>query len=431
MFVTSLQFPSSICPGNSNGEGGSTTRNPSTVSGRSRAEKAERRAQRRRNISAEDLRREEIADKLKCPLIFLVPVILMLLLLLVLFGIYILKPFHKVLNFTAGNCTVLEIGREPEGSCSSDGDIFSPCVQIKVIVQLSGGSRGKAVIMENEQALVNCQQCSFTFGRHGVFADRLLDCQGWREDYNRLACVTNYLHQFGQINTTFPCFYNPTNPHEVIRKKQLTWGMAVNSILWPFLCLLGYGAAGGFILFDCSKRRKLNALLERQTAKSEREKTPVGIRRRRSKIACRHGNQHISHFSNYPAVINGSLSCTCLDHVSEDHTASTPRAEASRSHPSTVFWTEQDLLNLEHMDLAVTEYTQRRPQSAYSNIYVSQEGEEVVDSETEWNTLHENMDFGISEQEIDHYFSSISRRHNFRQSILPFRPFTVMNETRV
>ncbi|XP_051874434.1 uncharacterized protein LOC127571776 isoform X2 [Pristis pectinata] len=391
MFVTSLQFPSSICPGNSNGEGGSTTRNPSTVSGRSRAEKAERRAQRRRNISAEDLRREEIADKLKCPLIFLVPVILMLLLLLVLFGIYILKPFHKVLNFTAGNCTVLEIGREPEGSCSSDGDIFSPCVQIKVIVQLSGGSRGKAVIMENEQALVNCQQ----------------------------------------INTTFPCFYNPTNPHEVIRKKQLTWGMAVNSILWPFLCLLGYGAAGGFILFDCSKRRKLNALLERQTAKSEREKTPVGIRRRRSKIACRHGNQHISHFSNYPAVINGSLSCTCLDHVSEDHTASTPRAEASRSHPSTVFWTEQDLLNLEHMDLAVTEYTQRRPQSAYSNIYVSQEGEEVVDSETEWNTLHENMDFGISEQEIDHYFSSISRRHNFRQSILPFRPFTVMNETRV
>ncbi|XP_072928370.1 uncharacterized protein [Hemitrygon akajei] len=363
MFVTSFQFPSSICPSNTNEEEGSRTRQ-SSVYGPSRIEKVQRRAQRRKNISAEDLKREVIADRLKCPLIFMAPVMLILLLLFVLFGIYILKPFYKVLNFTAGNCTVLEIGMKPQGSCSSDGDRFSPCVQIK-------------------------------------------------------------------INTSFPCFYNPAKPHEVIRKKQLTWGIAVNSILWPFLCLLGYGAAGGFVLFDCNKRRKLNALLEEQNAKSEREKTPIEIRRRRSKIACRHGNQHISHFSNYPTMINGSLSCTCLDHVLEDQTTSTPRAEASQSHPSTVFWTEQDLLNLEHMDLAVTEYTQRRPPSTYSNVFVPQEGEEVVDSETEWNALCENMDFGISEQEIEHYFNSISRRHHFRQNILPFRPFTVMNETRV
>ncbi|XP_062924474.1 uncharacterized protein LOC134357098 [Mobula hypostoma] len=430
MFVTSFQFPSSICPSNTNEEEGNRTRQ-SSVFGQSRIEKARRRAQRRRNISAEDLKREQIADRLKCPLIFMAPVILILLLLLALFGVYILKPFYKVLNFTAGNCTVLETGMKRQGSCSCDGDVFSPCLQIKVTVQLSDGSRGGAVIMENEQALVNCQQCSFTFGRHGVFADRLLDCQGWREDYDRLACVTKYHHRFGQINTTFPCFYNPTKPHEVIRKRELTWGIAVNSIVWPFLCLLGYGAAGGFVLFDCNKRRKLNALLEEQNAKSEREKTPIEIRRRRSKIACRHGNQHISHFSNYPAMINGSLSCTCLDHVLEEQTTSTPRAEASPSHPSAVFWTEQDLLNLEHMDLAVTEYTQRRPPSTYSNVFVPQEGEEVLDSETEWNALCENMDFGISEQEIEHYFSSISRRHHFRQNILPFRPFTVMNETRV
>ncbi|XP_072136557.1 uncharacterized protein [Mobula birostris] len=377
MFVTSFQFPSSICPSNTNEEEGNRTRQ-SSVFGQSRIEKARRRAQRRRNISAEDLKREQIADRLKCPLIFMAPVILILLLLLALFGVYILKPFYKVLNFTAGNCTVLETGMKRQGSCSCDGDVFSPCLQIKVTVQLSDGSRGGAVIMENEQALVNCQQCSFTFGRHGVFADRLLDCQGWREDYDRLACVTEYHHQFGQINTTFPCFYNPTKPHEVIRKRELTWGIAVNSIVWPFLCLLGYGAAGGFVLFDCNKR-----------------------------------------------------SCTCLDHVLEEQTTSTPRAEASPSHPSAVFWTEQDLLNLEHMDLAVTEYTQRRPPSTYSNVFVPQEGEEVLDSETEWNALCENMDFGISEQEIEHYFNSISRRHHFRQNILPFRPFTVMNETRV
>ncbi|XP_078065696.1 uncharacterized protein LOC144491574 isoform X2 [Mustelus asterias] len=388
MFVTSLQFPSTVCQGNSNGEEAKTSRQRSTVYGRSRTEKAARRAERRSNMSAMHLRREEIADKLKYPLVLLAPVILILALLLILFGAYVLKPFHKVLSFTGGTCTVLEIWQEPQGSCSSGRDVFSPCVQIKVAVHLSDGSKRMAVIMENEQALVNCQQ----------------------------------------VNTTFPCFYNPTKPQEVIREKQLTWGMAVNSLLWPLLSLLSYGAAGGFVLFDCSERRKLNALLDNQAPKTEREKEPVKRRRRGSKIACRHGN----HFSSYPTMINGSLSCTCLDHVFEDlQTTSTPRVEASWSHPSAALWTEQDLLNLEHLDLAVTEYSQSRPASTYSNVYVPQDGEALVDSETEWNTLHGNIEFGISEQDIDHYFACISRRHSFRQNILPFHPFVVMGETRV
>ncbi|XP_072328518.1 uncharacterized protein [Scyliorhinus torazame] len=379
MFVTSLQFPSTVCQDNSNGEEAKSAWKPSTVYGRSRTEKAERRAQRRSNMSAMHLRREEMADKLKYPLVLLAPIILILTLLLILFGIYILKPFHRVLNFTGGTCTALGIWQEPQGSCGSGRDVFFPCVQIKVTVHLSDGSKRMAVIMENEQALVNCQQCSFTFGRHGVFADRLVDCHGWREDYSRPACVIKYLDHFGQMNTTFPCFYNPTKPQEVIREKQLTWGMAVNSLLWPLLSLFGYGAAGGFVLFDYSER-----------------------------------------------------SCTCLDHVFEDHqTTSTPRVEASWTHPSAVLWTEQDLLNLEHLDLAVAEYSQSRPPSTYSNVYVTQDGEILVDSETEWNTLHGNMEFGMSEQDIDYYFASISRRHSFRQNILPFHPFVIMGETRV
>ncbi|XP_072328514.1 uncharacterized protein [Scyliorhinus torazame] len=428
MFVTSLQFPSTVCQDNSNGEEAKSAWKPSTVYGRSRTEKAERRAQRRSNMSAMHLRREEMADKLKYPLVLLAPIILILTLLLILFGIYILKPFHRVLNFTGGTCTALGIWQEPQGSCGSGRDVFFPCVQIKVTVHLSDGSKRMAVIMENEQALVNCQQCSFTFGRHGVFADRLVDCHGWREDYSRPACVIKYLDHFGQMNTTFPCFYNPTKPQEVIREKQLTWGMAVNSLLWPLLSLFGYGAAGGFVLFDYSERRKLNAILENQAVKTKREKEPVKRRRRGSKIACRHGN----HFSSYPTMINGSLSCTCLDHVFEDHqTTSTPRVEASWTHPSAVLWTEQDLLNLEHLDLAVAEYSQSRPPSTYSNVYVTQDGEILVDSETEWNTLHGNMEFGMSEQDIDYYFASISRRHSFRQNILPFHPFVIMGETRV
>ncbi|XP_043564107.1 uncharacterized protein LOC122559030 isoform X1 [Chiloscyllium plagiosum] len=428
MFVTSLQFPSTVCPGNSNGEEANITRQPSTIFGRSRTEKAVRRAQRRSNMSAVDLRREEMADKLKYPLVLLAPVILILMLLLILFGIYILKPFHKVLNFTGSTCTVLGTQQVPQGSCGSGRDTFSPCVQIKVTFHLSDGSKRNAIIMENEQALLNCQQCSFTFGRHGVFADRLVNCQGWHEDYNRPACVMKYLRHFGQINTTFPCFYNPFKPHEVIREKQLTWGMAVNSLLWPLLGFFGYGAAGVFVLFDCRKRRKLNTLLENQAAKTEKEKEPMKRRRRGSKIACRHGN----HFTSYPTMISGSLSCTCLDHVLEDHqTTSTPRVEASWNHPSAILWTEQDLLDLEHLDLAVAEYTQSRPPSIYSNVYVSQDGEALADSETEWNTLHGNMDFGISEQDIDYYFASISRRHSFRQNILPFHPFMVVGETRV
>lgn len=430
MFVASVQTPSAgLCAGSGSGEEGKPSRVPFPTIGRSRAERAERRAARRRDLSPLDLQRELIADRLKCPLIFLAPLILIILLLLVLFGVYILRPFHKVLDFTAGNCTVLGVWGLPEGSCNSDRDLFSPCVKIEVMVQLSDGSRGKAVIMENEQALVNCQQCSFTFGHHGLLADRLTACEGWRDDFNQLACVTKYLDQHGQINVTSPCFYNPANPHEVIRSKQLTLGMAVNSILWPALCLLGYGAASGFILFDCRKRRKLNAVLDRRAA---RARTPLELRRRRSRIACRHGNQHNSHLPNYPTVLNGSLSCTCLDHVLEDHqTQSTPRAEASWSHPSALLWTEQDLLNLEHMDLAITGHPQQRPRSAYSNVHGPQDGEELVDNEIEWGALRQDMDFGITEQEIDHYFSSISRRHNFRQSILPFRPFTVMHETKV
>ncbi|XP_072328519.1 uncharacterized protein [Scyliorhinus torazame] len=361
MFVTSLQFPSTVCQDNSNGEEAKSAWKPSTVYGRSRTEKAERRAQRRSNMSAMHLRREEMADKLKYPLVLLAPIILILTLLLILFGIYILKPFHRVLNFTGGTCTALGIWQEPQGSCGSGRDVFFPCVQIK-------------------------------------------------------------------MNTTFPCFYNPTKPQEVIREKQLTWGMAVNSLLWPLLSLFGYGAAGGFVLFDYSERRKLNAILENQAVKTKREKEPVKRRRRGSKIACRHGN----HFSSYPTMINGSLSCTCLDHVFEDHqTTSTPRVEASWTHPSAVLWTEQDLLNLEHLDLAVAEYSQSRPPSTYSNVYVTQDGEILVDSETEWNTLHGNMEFGMSEQDIDYYFASISRRHSFRQNILPFHPFVIMGETRV
>ncbi|XP_060691619.1 uncharacterized protein LOC132822348 isoform X3 [Hemiscyllium ocellatum] len=388
MFVTSLQFPSTVCPGNSNGEEANITRQPSTIFGRSRTEKAVRRAQRRSNMSAVDVRREEMADKLKYPLVLLAPVILILMLLFILFGIYILKPFHKVLNFTGSTCTVLGTQQVPQGSCGSGRDTFSPCVQIKVTFHLSDGSKRHAIIMENEQALLNCQQ----------------------------------------INTTFPCFYNPFKPHEVIREKQLTWGMAVNSLLWPLLGFFGYGAAGAFVLFDCRKRRKLNALLENQAAKTEKEKEPMKRRRRGSKIACRHGN----HFISYPTMISGSLSCTCLDHVLEDHqTTSTPRVEASWNHPSAILWTEQDLLDLEHLDLAVAEYTQSRPPSIYSNVYVAQDGEALADSETEWNTLHGNMDFGISEQDIDYYFASISRRHSFRQNILPFHPFMVVSETRV
>ncbi|XP_007908984.1 uncharacterized protein LOC103190123 isoform X2 [Callorhinchus milii] len=406
MLVTSLQAVSSVCPGNSNGERMTTARRPSTVFGWSRTEKVDRRVERRNKISPGDLRREEIADKLKCPLVFLAPVILILALLLVLFAVYSVKPFHKALNFISGNCKVTGSRLEPQGSCNSGGNIFSPCVQIKIALRLSDSSRQLTLLMENEQALSNCQQCSFTFGHHGVFADRLVDCQGWQKNYNKSACATKYLLQFGQ----------------------LTLGVAVNSLLWPFLILLGYGSAGGFVLFDYSKRRKLNNLLEsQQTKETQKEKNSIK-RHKRNKPACRHGN----HFTSYLYMSNGSLSCTCLDHVCEEpQTTLTPSAEAAPSRPSIVRWTEQDLLDLEHLDLAITDYNQSRPSSVYSNVFTLQDGEVIVDNETEWYGLHGDIIFGISEQDIDNYFASISRRHNFRQSILPFHPFGGMDETRV
>ena len=73
----------------------STEKTPSLLSGLSKFEKEELTKERRAKLSKYELIRERAADKLKCAVFFCLPVVVVVLILLVLIGIYIARPYQK------------------------------------------------------------------------------------------------------------------------------------------------------------------------------------------------------------------------------------------------------------------------------------------------------------------------------------------------
>ena len=59
----------------------------------SKWEKADIRTERRARSSKHELLRENIADKLRCPLCFCLPCVIIVLILLILIGIYVVQPY--------------------------------------------------------------------------------------------------------------------------------------------------------------------------------------------------------------------------------------------------------------------------------------------------------------------------------------------------
>lgn len=59
----------------------------------SKWEKADLRDQRRTRLSKFELLREDISDRLRCPLCFCLPCVLIVFILLILIGIYVIQPY--------------------------------------------------------------------------------------------------------------------------------------------------------------------------------------------------------------------------------------------------------------------------------------------------------------------------------------------------
>ena len=59
----------------------------------SKWEKADIRTERRTRMSKYELLREDIADRLRCPLCFCLPCVIIIFILLILIGIYVVQPY--------------------------------------------------------------------------------------------------------------------------------------------------------------------------------------------------------------------------------------------------------------------------------------------------------------------------------------------------
>uniref|UniRef100_H2ZP29 Uncharacterized protein n=1 Tax=Ciona savignyi TaxID=51511 RepID=H2ZP29_CIOSA len=122
------------------------------------------------NLCHSRRQREKLFDFLRLFLLFGSPVVLSLILFLILVVIYNLRPFILGRGFTQTTCYVR--GSEilnVTASCSAGTDLFQPCAQINVEYPTGGGFTTRGVLLENEQAMVNCNPCSYTFGKYGLY----------------------------------------------------------------------------------------------------------------------------------------------------------------------------------------------------------------------------------------------------------------------
>lgn len=65
----------------------------------SKWEKADIRTERRTRMSKYELLREDIADRLRCPLCFCLPCVIIIFILLILIGIYVVQPYIQGKQF--------------------------------------------------------------------------------------------------------------------------------------------------------------------------------------------------------------------------------------------------------------------------------------------------------------------------------------------
>lgn len=234
----------------------------------SKWEKADIRTERRTRMSKYELLREDIADRLRCPLCFCLPCVIIIFILLILIGIYVVQPYIQGKGLVSTQCRVNRTEMLEEGSCSHRTDKFVPCLKIIVTYKVNKTTAFEAVLMENEQALSHCEKCSFTFGSSDLFG-RYSKC-AWDSDLSAQDCYTTYLNYYGTPNNTFSCYFDPDNFEDVVRILKVSGGEAVAMIVVPLLFLLLWLLAVMFMAYDRHLRSNIDEQIIQEGMKANK-----------------------------------------------------------------------------------------------------------------------------------------------------------------
>ncbi|XP_032219810.1 uncharacterized protein LOC5519034 isoform X2 [Nematostella vectensis] len=228
-------------------------RHTSIRSGLSKWERDELKTERRKLLTKFELKREVIAERLRCPLCFSLPCAIIALMLLILMGIFIVQPHQvgRTLQKTICRYNRTEL-LGVTGDCSHRTDPFS-CIRIYIHFNTSSIINHEAVLMENEKSLVHCNKCSFTNGMSDLFGRRTT-CS-WNADLDSNACFAAYMGKFASENASYLCYYDPENLDSVARTLEVTEAEAAMAICLPLLVVVLWVAAFAFLLYDRYKRR--------------------------------------------------------------------------------------------------------------------------------------------------------------------------------
>ncbi|XP_028408000.1 uncharacterized protein LOC114530610 [Dendronephthya gigantea] len=211
---------------------------------------------RRSRLSEREILRENVADKLKCPLCFCVPCFIGVAVMLVFIVLYVTVPHQRGLNFEKTECTVQKVDILKKGSCSLKTERFSPCYQIMVKYNTTTKGIKLSVLMENEQTLFHCAKCSYTFEKGSLFTKT--KCSSSR------SCLEKYHEKYGRIGEKYACFYDPEYTEDVFREYKISRSEAIYQTLLPALFIFLFILAFLFVQWDERKRRKLNEEIQRQ-----------------------------------------------------------------------------------------------------------------------------------------------------------------------
>nr|XP_039266741.1 uncharacterized protein LOC120342114 [Styela clava] len=331
-----------------------------------RMEKEEIKEMRHGRMSTSEKLREWSANLLRLLLLFGVPVVLAMVLIIILVAIFVVRPYILTRDFTRTKCELSEhvILNESSASCSAGTDIFKPCV--KVTVLYATGTSGKyesGILMENEQALVNCNPCSYTFGTHGLLHEYQDACESWKENYDPTLCVENFLDQLGVAGSVFPCYFNPNKPDEIVRDLVLDVNMMIHAVSWPILSCLIYLLAWGFVCYDAKQNRMINKCIREEIAYKRKRQQMARLHAaewRKQKLGktlgvrIEHSNGINMFAKNNESTKKLSLSLPSLCSLNDNHNVAN---DIKLSECNENIDTEDDEnFNLHHLDLAVSQH---------------------------------------------------------------------------
>lgn len=141
---------------------------------------------------------------------------------------FVVRPAIQDKAFRKTSCTVFKVEYRNEWQgCRCGRYCWSQFPCLKIVVKYRGEDNNHhqtAVAHEDETNLSTYPQCSFDV------------CSG--VEYSNEEMVTKFAAKYGIEGASFPCFFNPANPSDVLIKEIFTDVVVLHAILWPLLSLL-------------------------------------------------------------------------------------------------------------------------------------------------------------------------------------------------